>query len=168
MIILLGTVEIVKVLHVGGSDFPLTDVVLVCTCLKRKNAHPTLRTTLCPYASSNMAYELGALGQQSIGSAALLLIGAITVANLLFQVIRVVLSVLVLPGTSVSFSAILRHRLHRLIKILDSLFRTKRLMGCRHRCQRWNRQAICIAIGTCRLQYRSRLSNRVETFRLDD
>jgi hypothetical protein len=56
---------------------------------------------------ATMAYDLGPLGQQSTASAALLLIGAIAVATTLYSAIRVLLSVLVLPGTSVCASLLI-------------------------------------------------------------
>jgi hypothetical protein len=49
-----------------------------------------------------MALDLGPLGQQSAASAALLGVGALTLASVAFNIIRVVLSTFVLPGTSVS------------------------------------------------------------------
>lgn len=48
-----------------------------------------------------MGYDLGLLGQQSTISAALILIGLLSVASALYTVGRVILSVFVLPGTPV-------------------------------------------------------------------
>ena len=48
-----------------------------------------------------MTYDFGPLGQQTLTSAALLGVGAITLAAIGFTVLRVLLSTLVLPGTSV-------------------------------------------------------------------
>lgn len=48
-----------------------------------------------------MSYDLGLLGQQSTASAALILIGLLSVASVLYTVGRVLLSVFVLPGKPV-------------------------------------------------------------------
>ena len=48
-----------------------------------------------------MALNLGPLGQHGVASAALLGIGALTLAYLAFTVFRVLLSTFLLPGTSV-------------------------------------------------------------------
>ena len=48
-----------------------------------------------------MTYDFGSLGQQTLTSAALLGVGAFTLASIGFTVLRVLLSTLILPGTSV-------------------------------------------------------------------
>lgn len=51
-----------------------------------------------------MTFDLGPFGHHSTTSAILLVIGAITVLNILFQITRVVLSIFILPGTPVRVS----------------------------------------------------------------
>ena len=48
-----------------------------------------------------MTFDVGPFGHHSTASAILLVVGAVTVLNVLFQITRVVLSTFILPGTSV-------------------------------------------------------------------
>lgn len=52
-----------------------------------------------------MTLDLGPLGRQSLSSAALLAVGALSLAYVAFTTLRVVLSTFILPGTSVCTSS---------------------------------------------------------------
>ena len=77
-----------------------------------------------------MAIELGPLGQQTLLSTALILIGGVVAANSLFTVVRVLLSVFVLPGRSVSRLPQLAIPL--LTPATATFFWTSWDMGCHH------------------------------------
>lgn len=108
-----------------------------------------------------MTVDLGLLGHQNIPSTVLIVLGLSVVAYQVLIFIRVVLSIFVLPGKSVSCAARNPTESKSLTKS-DPLVWRPGNMGSHHRCQRRHRQRVRSSNCETRVQSSPRLPHRLE------